>query len=161
MKQISSKKPTVIITMLITVLTLFNVISLPITVFAENDDLFIPNQTNSKLIAQDSTQTNNSTPKDKKIAPQSVKVFGYLNAPGQAKVTSIGSYIVRFINFLSLLIGSFGILAIIIGGLFLLTAGGKEESITKGKDIIKLAITGIIISVSAFWIVSIIQDILY
>ncbi len=95
------------------------------------------------------------------VTPSSVKVFDYLTAPGQAKTTTIGAYIVRFVNFLALLIGSFGILAVIVGGYFLLTAGGREEAITRGKDIIKFAIIGIIVAVSAFWLVAAVQSLFY
>lgn len=95
------------------------------------------------------------------VTPTEVKVFNYLTAPGQAKTATVGAYIVRFVNFLALLIGSFGILAVIIGGYFLLTAGGREESITRGKDIIKFAIIGILVAVSAFWMVAAVQSLFY
>ena len=95
------------------------------------------------------------------VTPSSVKVFSYLSTKDQAFTPSIGAYIVRFVNFLSLLIGSFGILAVIVGGYFLLTAGGREEAITRGKDIIKFAIIGIIVAISAFWMVAAVQSLFY
>lgn len=95
------------------------------------------------------------------VTPSSVKVFNYLSTSDQAFTPSIGAYIVRFVNFLALLIGSFGILAVIVGGYFLLTAGGREEAITRGKDIIKFAIIGIIVAVSAFWLVAAVQSLFY
>ena len=102
----------------------------------------------------------NGSPTDP-VTPTSVPVFNYLSTEKQARTTSIGGLIVRFINFLSLLIGSFGILAVIVGGYFLLTAGGREEMITRGKDIIKFAIMGIIVALSAFWLVAAVQGIFY
>lgn len=95
------------------------------------------------------------------VTPSNVNLSNYLYAEGQAKVTSIGEYIVRFINFLALLIGSFGILAVIVGGYFLLAAQGREEMITRGKDIIKFAIIGIVVALSAFWLVAAVQSVLY
>ena len=95
------------------------------------------------------------------VTPSSVKVFTYLSTTEQAFTPSIGAYIVRFINYLSLLIGSFGILAVIVGGFFMLTAGGREEMITRGKDIIKFAVIGILAAVSAYWMVAAVQSLFY
>ncbi len=99
---------------------------------------------------------------DKNITPTSVNLGSFLLTEEQKnQPISIGAYIVRVINFLSLGIASFGILAVIVGGFFLLTASGREEQITRGKDMIKFAIIGIVVAVSAYWLVAAIQSLFY
>lgn len=85
----------------------------------------------------------------------------YLTTEKQAAFESVPAYIVRFINLLSMVIGSFAFLAIVIGGFMMLTSGGREGSITKGKDIIKYAILGLVVALAAFFITSFVQSIFY
>jgi hypothetical protein len=73
----------------------------------------------------------------------------------------VGLIIVTLINNLSLVIGSLAFLAIVIGGMMFLTSGGKEQQITKGKEIIKFAIIGLVIAFSAYFITSSVQSIFY
>ena len=73
----------------------------------------------------------------------------------------VASLIVRVINFLSLSIGSVAFLAIIIGGIMLLASGGKETQVTKGKDIIRDAIIGLVVAFCAYFITSYVQSIFY
>ena len=49
---------------------------------------------------------------------------------------------------------------IIIGGIYLMTAGGDEGKILKGKDIIKYAVIGFAVVLSANGVIFIIRDIL-
>lgn len=94
--------------------------------------------------------------------PESLDVGKYLLTKDQeGQPREIGAYVVRFTNFLALTIGSFAFLAIVIGGIFLLTAGGREEQITRGKDIIKYAIIGLVFAMLAYFIVAFIQSILF
>jgi integral membrane sensor domain MASE1 len=95
--------------------------------------------------------------------PMNINV-GILRAPGQANPSEIGNvgvYIVRVVNFLALTIGSFAFLAIVIGGILLLTAAGQEQQIQKGKDIIKFAVIGLIVALMAYFIVAFVQSIFY
>jgi hypothetical protein len=73
----------------------------------------------------------------------------------------IAAYIIRTINFLSLTIGSLALLAIIVGGIMLLTSGGKESQTTKGKDIIKDAIIGLVVAFCAYFITAYVQSVFY
>lgn len=77
------------------------------------------------------------------------------------KVSYIGCLIVRLINYLVSLIGivSFGI--IILGGLTLVTAGGDDTRITKGKDMILYAIIGIVVALSSYIITIFVQGLFY
>ncbi len=71
------------------------------------------------------------------------------------------TYLIRLINVLSLMIGSVAFLAIVVGGFMLLTSAGKETQVTKGKDIIRFAIIGLVIGFSAYFITSYVQSIFY
>lgn len=92
----------------------------------------------------------------------SFSVNTYLKTSGQEKQpTEIGQYILRLVNFLTLTIGSFAFLAIVIGGIMLLTSAGKEQQVTKGKDIIKYAITGLVVALASYFITAFVQSIFY
>ena len=96
-------------------------------------------------------------------APAKLNVGKYLVAKdlGQQKPVSIGQYIVRLINLLSLVIGSFSFTAIVIGGVILVISAGSEGTLQKGKDIIKYAIIGLVIGLAAYYITSFVQSIFY
>jgi len=132
-------------------------------VIANADDEVVLEGHKPNPYGEDSSAGSSST----SITPESINLSEYLltdeqkDNQGNPLASSIGEYIVRVINFLSMTIGSFAILAVIIGGVFLLTAGGREESVTRGKDIIKYAIMGILFAVSAYFIVALVQNIIY
>ncbi|MCC7197563.1 hypothetical protein IT413_05215 [Candidatus Peregrinibacteria bacterium] len=92
---------------------------------------------------------------------ETFKTGTYLLAKGQQKPLPIGAYIVRLINFLSMVIGSFAFVAIVIGGIMMVGSGGQEQAISRGKDIIKYAIMGMVVAFSAFFITSFVQSIFY
>ncbi|MEI7621553.1 MAG: hypothetical protein WCJ51_03380 [Candidatus Moraniibacteriota bacterium] len=70
-----------------------------------------------------------------------------------AKAASLSAITVRLLNFL---LGSFGILSLIMmitGAILYLTSAGDEERIKKGKDIFKFSVLGIVIAMSAMILV--------
>ncbi len=93
----------------------------------------------------------------------------YLKAPDQGqkyfegtnKGNPIASFIIQAINFLILLIGSVSFVAIVIGGFTLMTSHGNENQLTKGKDIITYAIIGLVITLTAYYIVAFVQSTFY
>ena len=90
----------------------------------------------------------------------------YLKAEGQnssylKSSSPIASFIVIVINFLAKTIGSLAFLSLIIGGFVLLTSHGNETMLTKGKDIIKYAIIGLVIALSAYFITAFVQSLFY
>jgi len=96
----------------------------------------------------------------------SFSVGSYLMAPGQKNIITkdtpvIAVFIIRMINYLSLTIGSFAFLSIVIGGIMLVTSGGQEQQISKGKDIIKYAIIGLAVALAAYFITAFVQSIFY
>lgn len=85
-----------------------------------------------------------------------------LEAEAAAKGTSpIGVLILRAINILMLLIGTFAFVMIIIGGVMFATAGGEESSIDRGKAILTQAIFGLVIAFMSYMIVAFIQSFFY
>ncbi len=98
-------------------------------------------------------------------APASLNVGKYLTAEGQNTVNpdapSFGSVIVRVINFLALAIGSFAFVAIVYGGFTMVISAGRETQLQKGKDIIKFAITGLIVAMSSYFITAFMQSIFF
>lgn len=96
------------------------------------------------------------------VDTSSFNVNTYLSAPGQEhQPTSISQYLLRLVNFLTLLIGSFAFLAIVVGGIMLMTSAGNTTQETKGKDILKYAITGLVIAMAAYFITAFVQSIFY
>lgn len=57
------------------------------------------------------------------------------------------------LNFLLSVVGIFGILGLVVGGAFYLTAYGDEDMIKKGKSIVKTSLIGIAIAFAALVIV--------
>jgi hypothetical protein len=93
----------------------------------------------------------------------------YLTTTGQENVKKmlnpetpvVAVYIVRLVNYLALVIGSFAFLTIVIGGFFMLTSGGNEQQVNKGKDMVKYAIIGLLVALSAYFITAFVQSIFY
>jgi hypothetical protein len=123
----------------------------------------------AKAFAQETPAGQSSPPATAgDTVPKSFSVKQYLTVEGQnienaigPGVNPVGYYIVRLINILSLMIGSVAFLSIVIGGILLLSSGGKEQQITKGKDIIKYAIIGLVIAFSAYYITAYVQSTFY
>lgn len=130
--------------------------------YAADDDDNTNGQASEQTSGQNGTSGGASeTDNGGSVTPEKLNVGEFLTAPGQSVTTNIGEYIVRFINFLALLVGSFAILAVIVGGFFMVIAGGREEMVTRGKDIIKFAIIGLIFSIVAYFVVALVQGLFY
>lgn len=94
--------------------------------------------------------------------PTTLPVGQYLVAKGQEnQPKNIAAFIVRFINFLAGIIGSFAFVAIVVGGIIMVTSAGQEAALQKGKDIIKYAIIGIVVAISAYFITTFVQSIFF
>ena len=65
----------------------------------------------------------------------------------------------NLVDFLTVIAVPLVAIMIIIGGIQLMTAGGNEAQISKGKETIKYAVIGFIVVVSANGIIAIIKDI--
>jgi len=72
-----------------------------------------------------------------------------------------GLIILKAINILSLLVGTFAFVMIIIGGFMFSTAGGEQNKIEKGKSILEQAVLGLVIAFFSYMIVAFIQSFFY
>lgn len=109
-------------------------------------------------LAQQSSATNTG----------SFNVNKYLKADGQEnsyldpnKKSPVASVIIQAINLLVLTIGSVSFLAVVIGGFTYLVSHGNENLVNKAKEIITYAIIGLVIALSAYFIVAFFQNIFY
>ncbi len=115
------------------------------------------------VLAADSS-TNGTT--DTGASSASFNVSSYLTASGQKQSylktgNPVGSFIIEIINFLTLTIGSLSFVAIVIGGFFLMTSHGNENQLTKGKDIIKMALIGLAVALLSYVITAFVQSLFY
>lgn len=99
-------------------------------------------------------------------ASSSFNVSTYLTTSGQEQKyfktgNPIGSFIVQIVNFLVLTIGSVSFVALVVGGFTLMTSHGNENQLTKGKDIIKYALAGLVIVLTAYFITAFVQSLFY
>ncbi|MGL5831217.1 MAG: hypothetical protein ACRCZE_03645 [Candidatus Altimarinota bacterium] len=73
----------------------------------------------------------------------------------------LAAFIIQIINFIVLISGSVSFLLIVIGGFMILSSAGNETNLNKGKDIIKIAIIGLVLTLSSYFIVAFVQGILF
>ena len=93
---------------------------------------------------------------------QSTDLFENIINDAKEKNTSVvGAILLRAINLLSLLVGTFTFVMIMIGGFMMVTAGGDEGKIDKGKNILGQAITGCILAFLAYFITAFLQSFFY
>ena len=117
------------------------------------------------LAAPDGGQ-NDQKDKTPKTDSSSFNVTTFLSAPGQEQkyLTSnapIASFIVQIVNFLVLTVGSLCFLVLVVGGFTLLASHGAEAMVTKGKDMIKFALIGLVIVLTAYFITAFVQSLFY
>lgn len=160
---------------LLLILSLFTA-SVPFAMAADDDD------DTSDVQYQEGTGGDNIQVDDAKVRENAVKdsssfnVFDILSidadhesttaadlqAEADAKGTSpIGLIILKAINIMMLLIGTFAFIMIIIGGVIFATAGGEESSIDRGKAILSQSIIGLVVAFMSYMIVAFIQSFFY
>src|SRR3989338_1303884 len=79
----------------------------------------------------------------------------------QKGTSRAGAEILRAINILTLLVGTFAFVVIMYGGFMLVTANGEESKIERGKCILLQAILGLFLAFLAYFIVSFVQSFFY
>jgi len=105
---------------------------------------------------------------DKKII-ENFEVNKYLQIKGaqtyldteQKKQGALQSFIIKFIQLLTTIIGSFALLVIIAGGVTLLVSHGSSQLQTKGKQMILYAVIGLIVAFLSLIIVTFVQSLFY
>lgn len=123
------------------------------------------------LIFSSIAQAAECTATDKSgCATSSFSVGTYLTVPGQGGSSQefqdrlkggVGYTVVTLINQLTIVIGSFAMLALVIGGFTYLTSSGQERLITKAKDMVKYAVMGLVVALLAYYITAYVQSLFY
>lgn len=91
-------------------------------------------------------------------------VIGDLRAETEANANVSSpamALILRVINILSLLVGTFAFVMILIGGFIFATSGGDEGQVDKGKAILQQSIVGLVFAFLSYSIVLFIQSFFY
>lgn len=71
------------------------------------------------------------------------------------------NFILFIINTITLVVASLSFFAIVVSGIFMITSAGDQNRLNRGKDIMRLAITGLVITLSAYFIVAFVQSLLF
>lgn len=85
----------------------------------------------------------------------------FINQALEDNTSPAALLILRVINILSLLIGTFAVITIIIGGFILIGAGGEESAIDRGKAIVNQSIFGLILAFMSYFIVTFLISFFY
>lgn len=102
------------------------------------------------------------TSDDAETGGQSTDIFESIRDEAEENNTSfVGAILLRAINVLSLLVGTFAFITIMIGGFMLVTAGGDTGKIDRAKGIFAPAIVGTVISFLAYFITAFVQSFFY
>lgn len=73
----------------------------------------------------------------------------------------VGAFVLQAINLIALTAASLSFLAIVIAGFLMITAAGNENQLNKAKEILQRAIVGLVITLSAYFIISFVQNLLF
>lgn len=84
-----------------------------------------------------------------------------INEAEQEGTSPVGAVLLRAINILTLLIGTFAFVMIIIGGIMFATAGGDESKIDRGKALLVQSIVGLVVAFLSYFIVTFILSFFY
>lgn len=79
----------------------------------------------------------------------------------EAGTSPVGALILRAINILTLLIGTFAFVMIVIGGFIFATSGGEETQVDRGKAILTQSLAGLAVAFMSYFIVTFIQTFFY
>ncbi|PKL37058.1 hypothetical protein CVV38_04200 [Candidatus Peregrinibacteria bacterium HGW-Peregrinibacteria-1] len=71
---------------------------------------------------------------------------------------SVSSVIMEIIKYATRVVGTIAVIILIIGGLTMVIAQGDENTISKGKDIVKYAVIGLIVTFLSYVIVTFVQS---
>jgi Kef-type K+ transport system membrane component KefB len=73
----------------------------------------------------------------------------------------VGAFILQAINLIALTAASLSFLAIVIAGFLMISAAGNETQLNKAKEVLQRAIIGLVITLSAYFIISFVQNLLF
>ena len=82
------------------------------------------------------------------------------NPDNENQGKNISIFIVDIIEFAVKMAGTVAVIVLIIGGLMMVVSQGNEDTLSKGKDVVKYAIIGLVIIFLSLLIVTFIQNVI-
>jgi|GEM_PF-3977726 len=73
----------------------------------------------------------------------------------------VAAFIVQIINLVTLTAASLSFLAVVVGGFLMMTSAGNAGQVTKGKEILVRAVVGLVLTLSAYFMVAFVQNLLF
>lgn len=73
----------------------------------------------------------------------------------------VGAFILQIINLIALTAASLSFLAVVVAGFLMMSAAGEVNQLNRGKDILAKALIGLVITLSAYFIVAFVQNLLF
>ena len=73
----------------------------------------------------------------------------------------VAAFIVQIINLITLTAASLSFLAVVVGGFLMMTSAGNAGQVTKGKEILVRAVVGLVLTLSAYFMVAFVQNLLF
>lgn len=97
------------------------------------------------------------------------KVSDYLKIDGgqtyleddNIQTQGVAYFIIKVIELLTKIIGSFALVFVILGGMILMLSSGNEDFQRRGKEIIKYALIGLVIAFTSLLIVTFVQSLFF
>lgn len=97
------------------------------------------------------------------------KVSDYLKIEGgqtyleedKLQTQGVAYFIIKTIELLTKIIGSFALLFVILGGMILMLSSGNEDFQRRGKEIIKYALIGLVIAFTSLLVVTFVQSLFF
>jgi hypothetical protein len=110
------------------------------------------------------TVKTTQTTQDNRTINQAVTNVGLKGGQEQKYLDSknpVGAFILQMINLIALTAASLSFLAVVVAGFLMMSAAGNENQLNKGKEILSKAIIGLVITLSAYFIVAFVQNLLF
>ncbi|MBW4061188.1 hypothetical protein HJC99_01280 [Candidatus Saccharibacteria bacterium] len=95
------------------------------------------------------------------ITPGGPGLYDNLCANGAVSITALQDTLILVTNIIRILLwlsGALGVIFIIVGGIFYITSAGNPTQIKKAREILTNVVTGLVIILAAYAIVTFISD---
>jgi hypothetical protein len=92
---------------------------------------------------------------------QSFDLTNQLIEEGKEAGSPAAAILLRVINILTLLLGTFGVIMLIISGYMFATADGDESRLDRAKAVISQTILGMVLGFGAYYIVTLVTSFLF
>ncbi|MCC6643706.1 hypothetical protein IT411_03065 [Candidatus Peregrinibacteria bacterium] len=103
---------------------------------------------------------------------RSFNVTTYLTTEGQGQAyfckggdketcNPVANFILQIINIITLIVASLSFFAVVVAGFMMVTAAGNDNQLNKAKEILKFAVIGLVVTLSAYFIVSFVQNLVF